>query len=63
MFCQYCGKKINEGSRFCSGCGHELRSNNNEDTLIQARLSLDQVKQEEGSEHTTAQRQVTWFLR
>ncbi|OIQ08662.1 hypothetical protein MOOR_18160 [Moorella thermoacetica] len=58
MFCQYCGKKIEEGSRFCSGCGHELRSINNEDTVVLARPSPDQVKQEEGSEHTTAQQQV-----
>lgn len=30
MFCQYCGKQINEDSRFCQYCGRELNNSGGE---------------------------------
>lgn len=33
MFCKYCGQEVEEGSRFCSGCGNPItESQNHKDT-------------------------------
>lgn len=32
MFCKYCGKKVDEGSKFCNACGGDLMSDNANET-------------------------------
>jgi hypothetical protein len=33
MYCQKCGEKIGDGSKFCSNCGHNLAGGSPEGTL------------------------------
>lgn len=35
MYCEKCGKKTKKGELYCSGCGNELKNNNNSSQIQQ----------------------------
>lgn len=47
MFCKYCGKQVEEGSRFCVYCGNPMIPEESE-------IILQEVKTETGKESADA---------
>lgn len=58
MFCQDCGKQIEEGTRFCPNCGSQIRSN----TEAQPQNMPDQDKDESSEQKNTPKKRRKWIL-
>ena len=53
-FCSYCGKKLNEGAKFCSGCGRPVQEQTS-DAAVENNVINQAVPQEQKFENGTQQ--------